>query len=936
MEKYYLQDKTVNVMYPRSYYIPFSKTDKKSFNREDSSLFTLLNGTWNFEAYDSVSDAEDFFLSEGKEKMVVPGVVQLFGYDYIQYTNTNYPFPFNPPHIPSKNPAFHYSRHFECDVAKKNYLVFEGVDSCFYLYVNNKFVGYSNISHRISEFDISNFVTNGDNKVDVLVVKWNMSSYLEDQDKLRFSGIFRDVYLLTRTENHIVDYEITTDINGSDGLINFKNKSNVDLILKLNSNKVSECKANESVTFTIKNAKLWSAESPNLYELDIESNKEVIYQKVGICTSKVIDGVYYFNNQPIKFYGVNRHDMHPTKGPAVSKEDMLKDILLMKSLNVNAVRTSHYPSSPLFYEMCNEYGLYVVSESDLENHGGVSAGEPGYNYPMGFTLIADRPEFIDQIVLRQVCNFEVNKNFSCVVIYSLGNESGWGDGLREGFKKMKSLTNKPIHYEGLWEFKNLGNEDEYYSLNIDMVSRMYATPDWMKDEYLNDKKETRPLILCEYAHAMGNGPGAFDSYWNVMESNKRFMGGFVWEWCDHGLKLEGENVLYGGDYGEFEHDSNFCIDGIVTTDREIKSGTLYMKKVYEPIGYTLDGNKLAILNKNYFINLTGVLKINNKEYLLDIKPRGTACFDVENKDLYIEIVQNGAVTSKHQFIRQDEVRVNNYIDVELTEKGHQIIAKFNNNEVVFDKDTSEIESMLLNGKSYGPVKFNLYRAPIDNDRNIRNKWDSHYLRFAKANARAYKISADRVEFDVDISVPRFFCLVTGKAVYRFTKNGVELSFEYEQNNKQYYDYLPRIGLVLNLDGEYDSLEYKAYGPCETYKDSYKHMIKDIYKSSVKDQYFHYVKPQESGSHYGADYVRVGDGKNTLCAYGMETFSCLEYSIEELTNTMHDFELKGDGQTHLCLDFAMSGLGSNSCGPLTEEYARVPQKGKGIITIEGEK
>ncbi len=289
--------------------------------------------------------------------------------------------------------------------------------------------------------------------------------------------------------------------------------------------------------------------------------------------------------------------------------------------------------------------------------------------------------------------------------------------------------------------------------------------------------------------------------------------------------------------------------------------------------------------------------------------------------------------STHQFIRTETRLGNKYCPASFVEKGHQIIATTKNNVIVFDKDTSEIESMMLSDVKYGPVKFNLYRAPTDNDRAIRNQWDDKYLRFAKANTRNYEIKDNELIFEIDISSPKSYCFVVGKEIYRFTEKGVEVSFEYEQNDKQYFAYLPRIGLSLDLDSKYENLKYKAYGPYETYADLYKHMIKDTYESKVKDEYYHYVKPQESGSHVSPDFVEVSDGKNTLCAYGMRSFSCIDYSIVELTTVGHDFDLQKDGKTHLNLDFYMSGIGTNSCGPLTEEYARVPQAGSGVIKIE---
>ena len=386
LNTYYNQDKTVNTEALRAYYVPFGAEQERGA-REESSRFLSLNGTWSIRAYESPLDADGFWEGEGEDKIPVPSCVQYFGYDYFQYTNISYPFPYDPPVIPQKNPCFHYSRRIELQRAEgeRLYMVFEGVDSCFYLYVNGHFVGFSQGSHRISEFDITPYAENGENKVDVLVLKWCYGSYLEDQDKWRFTGIFRDVYCLRRPEGHITDYKIETYINGSDGELVFENRSPLPIELYLcGESRVAE--VGERVSFLIKNARLWSAEAPYLYTLRLSAKGEVIYEQVGIRTAEVKDGLFLVNGKPIKLYGVNRHDFHPERGAAVTYEDMKRDILLMKSLNVNALRTSHYPASPLLYELCDEYGLYVMSESDVETHGSQ------YARMLSSPELADRPD----------------------------------------------------------------------------------------------------------------------------------------------------------------------------------------------------------------------------------------------------------------------------------------------------------------------------------------------------------------------------------------------------------------------------------------------------------------------------------------------------------------------------------------------------------------
>lgn len=938
MEKYYQKTQSVNTQKPRAYYVSFDEIDEKSYNREKSGRFSSLNGDWAIRDYESVSEADGFWMGEGDKIIPVPSCVQYFGYDYMQYTNINYPFAYDPPHIPTKNPAFHYSRRFDLKRADekngKKYLVFEGVDSCFYVYVNGTFVGYSCVSHRISEFDVTPFVLPKNNKLDVLVVKWNAGSYLEDQDKWRMTGIFRDVYLLERPEKHIWDYSIVTKIDGSDGIVSINNRSDVDFTVFFNGEE-RVIGSKRETTFVVKNATFWSAETPNLYDLIISTPGEKIYRKVGICKSEVKDGIYLFNGEPIKFRGVNRHDFHPEKGYAVNYADMKKDVELMKELNVNAVRTSHYPSSPLFYELCEEYGLYVISESDLETHGSTSYGEPGYDYDSGMCLFANNEFFLDSVVERQILNIEEHKNFSCIVMFSLGNESGWGKNFDVALKKAKELTSKPLHYEGLWAYNSV-DQEEYYKVPLDTVSRMYPTPEWMEEEYLNDIKEKRPLVLCEYAHSMGNGPGGLKEYWDVMESSQRFAGAFIWEWADHGMRYGSKGLRYGGDYGEFEHDGNYCVDGIVSADRKIKSGTLAMKKAYQPILFHLANGVLTVFNKNYFKTETGNLSINGKKQAVSILPRNKIEISCEEKNVLAEYFVNGESVAFEQFV-ENSVKINAEEEkAAITEEGRRIFAKISNGVIVFDKDSGEIESVDIHGVQFENIKFNLWRAPTDNDRNIRCGWDEHFLRFAKAEAREYKICENKIEFDIVMTVPRYMPLIKMKAVYTFVENGVEISIDYVSDDKNYIYYMPRIGVSMKLDKSFSKLKYVAYGPWETYSDSYLHTVKDEYESTVAREYHHYVKPQESGSHFGADKVSVSNGKVFVTAFGMQSFSVLPYSSITLTNAMHDYELPESDGTYVSLDYFMSGLGTNSCGPMPQEKYRVPKAGKGKITVRFDK
>ncbi len=931
LNQYYTQTQSINTEFARSYYVPFSESDKQSYDREDSGRFTSLNGTWIITAYDSILDVPDDFCStDGEKDIPVPSCVQYFGYDFFQYTNTRYPFPFDPPHIPSKNPAYRYSRYFEHKKTdEKTYIIFEGVDSAFYLYVNGKEVGYSQISHRISEFDITEYLKDGKNKLDVLVLKWNKGSYLEDQDKWRFTGIFRDVYLLSRPQKHITDYKIDTDIQGDDGIVTVTNKSDVEMTIEFNG-EAKQVQPKVKATFTVKHAKLWSAETPYLYDMKLSANGEVIYNRVGIRTSEVKDGIYLFNGKPIKFYGVNRHDFHPEKGYAVSKEDMRRDVELMKSLNVNAVRTSHYPSSPLFYELCDEYGLYVMSEADVESHGSVNC-EGDYDVQL-HKLIADNKDFEKNTVERNVCNVEEHKNFACVVMWSLGNESGWGSNLKKALNKVKELDSRPIQYENI--YPDMMGEQEYYGgSGLQTVSKMYPSVEWMKNKYPNDEKEKRPLVLCEYAHAMGVGPGGLKEYWELFESSDRLMGGFIWEWADHGVRYGMDGLRYGGDFGEYMHDGNFCVDGIVSPDRKIKAGTKQMKYYYQPLKFERNGNELVITNKNFFKAEAGELDINGTKQNICIPPRERISIKTQESNLLVTYRVNGSEVAHAQFISEKQ-KQNEFKSIQIMteQRGHLLNVTVGKNIYAIDIQSGEIEKTIANGKEYGRIKLNLWRAPIDNDMYIKNKWNAQFLKYARPHVREYKVTDKEISFDIIVSTDSLKPIIKAKITYAFSHNGVSIATEYELTDTTKFEFLPRIGFCLKLDKAFNKLKYNAYGDDETYCDMYEYAIKGEYESTVKAQYKHYVKPQECGSHYLPEYAEVTGGKNKVRVDGMRSFSCLPYSAEQIENTKHDYELPESDGAYLCADCFMSGLGTNACGELPYEMYRTPSRGAGKITF----
>ncbi len=563
----------------RSYYIPFRKSDEVGrvhgiVDRRTSSRYLSLNGIWQITQHDF---SDTWSLDEALDgEIPVPACVQMHGYDRIQYSNVRYPFPVLYPRVSRENPTWHYRRSFTLTKreGEKYYLNFEGVDSAFHLYINGEKIGYSQISHATSEFDITAAVCDGENIIDVIVHKWCIGSYLECQDKFRFSGIFRDVYILTRPEVHITDFQIKTELMGDAGVLTFYNESPLALSLTLDGRTV-RAEANESVTVTLENVAKWTAEQPTLYPLVIESEHEVIYEQVGFRQVTIDGKVFKINGEPLKIKGVNRHDFHPERAAAVTLDDCALDLSLMKELNVNTVRTSHYPNCPEFYLLCDVFGIYAIDEADVEMHG-ADCRRAATDMVLARDYAED--DFIAEgIYDRHAALVDRDKNRTSVIMWSLGNESSYGKAFFAGasYIRTRDESHRPVHYEGVrWSAK-----EYYYTPLVDVVSIMYPTWQQIHELFIDNPDEYRPFIMCEYTHAMGNSSGDIADYWKLIYETPQMMGGCVWEWADHAIKTE-QGYLYGGDFGEDIHDGNFCCDGLLTPDRKFKSAALEMQAVY--------------------------------------------------------------------------------------------------------------------------------------------------------------------------------------------------------------------------------------------------------------------------------------------------------------------------------------------------------------------
>lgn len=945
MHKYYEQFDCVGVLPPRNYYVPFL-SDPKGKAREQSECFTSLNGQWKVTAYDSVLDVPDnFYACEGNDEITVPSCLQMLGYDVMQYTNVNYPFATNPPYVPNVNPAFHYSKTVNLKkTSDKVYLNFEGVDSCFYLYLNGVFVGFSQISHRVSEFDVTDLVKEGENKIDVLVLKWCAGSYLEDQDKLRYTGIFRDVYILTRPQNHIVDYHITADMNG---VLTFTLRKGDSAKVKFGK-KVVEVSEGKSVKFVKNNPILWSAETPYLYDLYIESAGEIILEKVGFRSVYNDGKVCLFNGKPIKLLGVNRHDNHPEKGMTVSREDMIADLKLMKELNINCIRTSHYQSAPEFYKMCDEYGFYVVSESDLEGHGFAYQKPNGYG-EVEYSEIANRGEFYMSAVQRQDVNILLNFNRPCVMMWSLGNETGFGPVLDRVLRYMRTLDDtRLIHYERINNarpdavgiVRAVDNKALYYTDAVDMANRMYPSIEGIVSEYFNDEKEFRPYFLCEYCHAMGNGPGDIYEYVNFFFTNDSLMGGCVWEWADHGIAVKGtKSFRYGGDFGENLHDSNFCIDGMVTADRKLKAGSLEVKKAYQPLVFSVENGNLVIESRQFFATECGTLRLvyKNKgeivkveEKEIAVEPRTSIALAIDAyQTLIATFIKNKNEVAFECFNSETSFETKTNEEATIKQNGRYYTVNAGETTFIFDRVRGEISDVIKNGKSLGALKLHLMRAPTDNDRRIKNKWKEYYLDIAKSEPREVEVKDNVIEVVGHISAPVIVPIVSYKMTYTFGANCVTADIDYEIDSR--FEQIPRIGFVMKTDKAFKDIEF--YGRrADSYCDIHHFSEKDVIKETVKDSYYPYAKPQESGSHYDCSYCEIKSSDVTIRAEGDSfSFSAIPYSVSELTNKAHNDELVSDG-TYIYLDYFMQGIGSNSCGPALDKKYHIPFKAQKAIKI----
>ena len=905
---------------PRAHYIPYD-TLEKALNGcpEQSSYYMLLSGKWNFSYYKRDIDcAYPSLPVQYKDTVNVPSCWQFTGYEKPYYTNVNFPLVVDPPYVPDDNPLGVYCREFEIPeswTGREVYIMFEGVAGYFELYINDVFVGTGSGAHLPTEFCLEKYVKTGINNITVKVYKWSAATYLEDQDFFRNNGIFRDVYLLARCKNHIKDIEIKTDLNG----IYFDGDFEIyDSDKKLD--KITE-------------PKLWTAETPYLYTVIIKSGDEYIPQKVGLKTIEISSkGELLVNGVSIKLKGVNHHDTHSETGYVLSLDFIKKELLLMKNLNINTIRTSHYPPSPDFMELCDEIGFYVILETDIETHG-FGQRIPGSGYDDNEIWPCKNPMWRDEFISREARALERDKNHPCVTMWSLGNESNAGENFVAMSEYIRSRnTGIPIHYEGFCAVDAVKYAGAY-----DIYSRMYPSPSDM-EAYAKLFSNT-PVFMCEYCHAMGNGPGDLQDYWDVFERNDNMIGGCIWEWADHTYKNENGVLCYGGDGGELTHDGNFCCDGLVFHDRTLKAGSLEAKAVYQPMDADYKDGVLTLYNKYDFTDFSGftfkyIIEIDGKnisggEIKSDIKPHEKGCFS-----LLPELPPScglGAFLNLYMFNKDGEQVAAKQFDLPVTVTpvhSERKPAALETDGYTAKTDYAEFDLHYgcfnyIKGITDRPSRISIRRVPTDNDRNIKNKWNE--LNYHKTINKLYEavVEGNRITVKGAVGGVSRVNAVKYTAVYSFFEGG-EIDVDFSADFDKRLCFLPRLGYEFELPSKSDKFTYFGRGKYENYADMKHHALKGIYSSSAAEEYIPYIYPQEHGNHTDAKYVDFDSF--TVKTDDEFNFNVSEYSTEALTKATHTDELYKDGFVHLRVDCEVSGLGSNSCGPeLAPKYRAGKEK-----------
>lgn len=917
-----------NRLSPRAYYIPKGRSE-----------YRLLNGEWRFAFFPDEALVPQEITKW--DTIPVPSCWQLEGYEHPNYTNVNYPYPCDPPYVPEINPCGIYERDFELEsLWGRVYFLLEGVSSCTFLWVNGAYVGFTQGSHLQAEFDITPSVTAGTNVIRIKVLKWCCGSYLEDQDFLRFNGIFRDCYLLQRPEGHIRD----VDVNAKDGKVSVRTDAACRMrLLDAQGTCLGVAENTGSADFAVAEPILWNSEHPYLYTVELERDGEVIFQKTGFRTIAVSDKCELLvNGQSVKLHGVNHHDTDPKKGWCQTAEELRRDLELMKKLHINCVRTSHYPPSPVFLELCDEMGFYVMLETDIETHGFLRryANVPYHHDSEHMDWPCRNPMWSHEFLERMQRAVGRDKNHCSILFWSTGNESGYGPNQVAMLRWLKGLNDGRLRH-----CEDACRQKQYEE--VDVVSGMYFDLATLTRR-ATDPNIHKPIMLCEYAHAMGNGPGDVWDYNEFFDQHPNVIGGCVWEWADH-VVLENGVQRYGGDFpGELTHEGNFCCDGMVFSDRGLKAGSYEVRAAYQPMATEFADGVLTVRNRFDFTDFSDYeflyrLEADGKilrEVIcpLNLPPHGEAKLKIAVPDtacrygLYLTCLlrKDGEVLARTQhFLRGGQLPAGSGT-AQTKETEFDVIFSGDGFRYVFSKRFGTFTSMQIAGREQlaEPVRLTAWRATTDNDRNIRPYWDSENIwqgeNLDKTFQKVYEcqVSPGRVTVDgslAGVSRKPFFRFRLEASVDAQGKISVVLTGDVREN----VIWLPRLGFETVLPGDDLPFRYYACGPLESYCDLRHGSAVGMYKSTAAGEYVPYVRPQEHGNHVDGKLLMIGGLR-----FESETpfqFRVSQYSTEALDKAQHTDELVSDGRTHLRLDYKVSGIGSNSCGPELAEQYRLKEK-----------
>ncbi len=976
----------INKLKPRAYAIPFGSLKKLKATdclteRYKSDKVRVLSGEWDFKYYEKQSIVPVHFHTDRVQfkKVNVPSTWQRTGYEEPCYLNSRYEFKLMPPELPEDVPVGVYRKFFDIDNLNKNYVIsFLGVVSCLDLYLNGEFVGYSEGAHNSAEFDITGLIKKGENELVAVVHKWSTGTYLECQDMFRENGIFRDVLLYEYDKIYINDYEYHTEFAGGSSynlslcIKTLGDYKNAQVKFELFDGKKciisDERPAFEDVDFEYSSLSVneWSAEIPNVYEAYITLLKDgevlsVTRNYIGFRHIDIVGEVFRFNKAPIKFKGVNHHDTNPKNGYVMTADEIKTDLTLMKQLNVNAIRTSHYPPDPMLLLLADIMGFYVVDEADIETHGTGSIGPDSIYKP---NLISHDTKWANRYVDRVCRMYYRDRNHPCITMWSLGNEAGGFKNQDICYMFLNGICPEiPVHYEGVIRTKRVG-----YDVNSEMYT---SIPNLIKTgEHKRGKKYFgKPLFMCEYCHAMGVGPGCLEDYWQAFYKYENLMGGCIWEWADHAVwhdlsdkdcKYKYE-YTYGGDHGEKMHDGNFCVDGLIYPDRKLHTGALEMKAVYRPVRCEkLRDNLYKFINTDYFRTTDymtikwAVMKngVEIKEGVINkpILPNNCIYENIEignndNADYYLNIYyisKDGfEIAAEQIFISAAKAEAPRKQDGKVTvlESNESVGISYDDGKIVFSKLTGEMLSYTAKGTElinsspadgYRGFLPNIFRAPIDNDSHGNStKWHAKLLEEAtpEFDGLFVKKSSDSVQVTVDYKITaEKKAMYHSSIIFNVNADGSLDVMPLLTRNRHSDRDIPRFGVTVELPESFDNAEYYGRGPEENACDFNKHSLVGIYKSKVADMHEDYIMPQDNGNHGGTRYLKLTDknGKGVeIKGCDRFSFSVHNYTQKTLVNAKHREDVKDENTVFLSIDGFYRGVGTNSCGPDTLEKYRFP-------------